>query len=70
MVKALSKKLCRFKNQKKYKIFAIFVFLPFLASPREAVKQLCDSEFKCFGDLSQGSSMLENMRCPMSFATD
>ena len=49
--------------------FLQFLFLPFLASPKEAVKQLCDSEFKCFGDLSQGSSMLENMRCLMSFAT-
>ena len=42
-------KLCRFEDQKKCEIFAIFVFLPPLAQPpspplrREAVKQLCDS---------------------------
>ena len=30
-LQALSNKLCRFKNQAKYEIFAVFVFLPFLA---------------------------------------
>ena len=29
-LKALSNKLCRFKNQKKFEIFAILAFLPFI----------------------------------------